>query len=60
MEEILEMIRTADATQVDFILEAAMKRKRELYPAWQIIYYAKKRGEKDDFEWLRAMISKME
>ncbi len=42
-EEILEAIEEADALRIDKYLDAAINRKRELYPAWEITYIAMER-----------------
>ena len=43
--EIIENIRNADANLMDIILDTAMKRKRELYPDWEIFYCAAQKGK---------------
>ena len=48
--EIIENIRKADAYLIDYILDAAMKRKRELYPDWEIFYCAAEKGKIDSVE----------
>lgn len=45
MTKLIREIEKADVFQVDRILEAAMKRKRELYPDWEIFYCAAQKGE---------------
>lgn len=41
VSEIMEM----DAEQVEYILDAAIKRRRVLNPEWEIFYCAAKKGE---------------
>ena len=40
IEKLLKEIEKANILQVDYILDSAMKRKRELYPDWEIFYCA--------------------
>ncbi len=42
---IIRAIARADAESIDPILEAAMRRKRALYPDWELIYAALPRQE---------------
>ena len=44
IEKLLEEIERANVFQVDYILDAAMKRKRELYPDWELLYCAAEKG----------------
>ncbi len=39
-EEIFEAIEEASAAEIDEYLDAALNRKRELYPDWDICYLA--------------------
>ena len=43
-EKLLAMIQKADAESIDYILDAAMRRKRELYPDWELFYCAAPKG----------------
>jgi len=45
MEELLKTIEAADTVQIEDILAAAMRRKRELYPDWEIVYCAARKRE---------------
>lgn len=42
--DILQLIAGADAQEIDYILDAAMNRKRELYPDWELFYCAAPKG----------------
>lgn len=42
-QEILTFLETAKPTTIEEVLEAAMRRKRELYPEWEIIYMSWKK-----------------
>lgn len=47
MDELIQAIDKADADAIDYILDAVIKRKRKLYPDWEIIYCAARKGETD-------------
>ena len=54
--DTIRHIRAANAAQIDDILEAAIRRKRELHPGWEIIYYAEEKGSMEGpEEWIRRM-----
>ena len=54
--DAIRYIRAANPEQIDDILEAAIRRKRELYPGWEIIYYAEENGSTEGAEeWFRRM-----
>ena len=40
MEEMIQKIREADKMQIGTLVEEVMKRYRELYPEWEILYYS--------------------
>ena len=42
---LIREIENADVFQVDRILDAAMKRKQQLYPDWEIFYCAAQKGK---------------
>lgn len=44
MDQVIKDIQKADVIQIDRILDAAMKRKRELYPDWELFYCAAEKG----------------
>lgn len=52
MREILSEIAQADEDSIEDILTAAMKRKQQLYPDWDIRYLAVPRtgGERQRYE----------
>lgn len=39
-EKLVAIIQNADAETIDYILDAAIQRKRELYPDWELFYCA--------------------
>ena len=41
---IIEEVMRMDASQIEYIMDAAIKRKRELYPGWEIFYCAAEKG----------------
>lgn len=55
-KELRYLIEGMSAEIIDEILLAVIRRKRELYPDWEIIYYAKRKGETDDPEELRWLL----
>ena len=40
LDELVEKIASADEEEIEYILTAAVERKRELYPTWEITYLA--------------------
>ena len=56
MKKVLESIRNADTTEIGDILEAAVQRKRELYPEWEMVYLALPKNDpqerKRTLEWV--------
>lgn len=50
LETVLKEIEGADTREIDYILDAAMNRKRELYPSWEIVYYAHAKEEAEKLE----------
>lgn len=40
IKRIIKGIKNADAETIDYILDAAIQRKRELYPDWELFYCA--------------------
>lgn len=60
LEELMKRIEQSDKEEIIDVLDAAMKRKRELYPDWDIIYYAGKKGEKDEVDVIRSLLRKRE
>ena len=45
MEEMLSAIARANEDEIEKILRAAIRRKRELYPDWEITYEANLKTE---------------
>ena len=45
LARLIREIENADVFQVDRILDAAMKRKRQLYQDWEIFYCAAPKGQ---------------
>ena len=45
IEKLVKEIENANVFQIDYILDAAMKRKRELYPDWELFYCAAEKGK---------------
>ncbi len=48
MKDILKFIQEAGAAEVDAIFEASFDRKRELYPQWDLFYFAMPREEGEE------------
>ena len=42
--KIIEEVMRMDASQIEYIMDAAIKRKRELYPDGEIFYCAAEKG----------------
>lgn len=45
IERLIEEIKKANILQIDHILDAAMERKRQLYPDWELFYCAAEKGK---------------
>ena len=45
LERLIEEIGKVNILQVDYILDAAMNRKRELFPDWELFYCAAEKGK---------------
>ena len=45
LEKMLNEIKNANTLQVDYLLDAVIKRKRELYPDWEIFYCAAEKAK---------------
>ncbi len=57
-EKVLEIIEEADAVWVDHFLDAAINRKRELYPDWEISYIAMgRKAGKETWEQVWRLLS---
>ena len=48
MEEIVNYIQNASAAEIDIIMEEVFKRKRKLYPDWDIQYLAVPLEDRED------------
>ena len=48
-EELVAIIRNAPAWEIDAYFDAAMDRKRELYPNWKILYAAFPTDEPENY-----------
>lgn len=48
MEEMIAAIMQANQDEIEKILWAAIRRKRELYPDWEITYQANLKGTGDE------------
>lgn len=54
MEEMISAIMRANEDEIEKILWAAIRRKRELYPDWEITYQANLKGAGDEITQLGA------
>lgn len=43
--KIVAEIMQLDAGQIEYIMDAAIKRKRELFPDWELFYCAAEKGK---------------
>ena len=50
MNNMVNIIRNADRGEIDEIFDAALRRKRELYPDWAIYYAAVPRNNREERE----------
>ena len=56
MQDILERIAKADTYDTDMIFQAALERKRKLFPGWEIVYCAEEKEKiKGPEELIRSM-----
>ncbi len=53
MEQIMERIKQANPEETNQLLNAAMDRKRELFPEWEISYLAM--PKKNTSQWKRTL-----
>lgn len=40
LAKTIEAIQHADAAEIDSLLDTALRRKRDLYPDWELLYFA--------------------
>ena len=50
LDEMVRKIGAADSEMIDMILDAAMNRKRELYPEWEMVYLALPKNDPQERE----------
>lgn len=53
MDEVFMKIEEAGLEEIDELLSAALDRKRELFPEWEIVYLAM--PKKDTQQWKRIL-----
>ena len=58
MQELIEIINNLKREEIDDILYALIRRKRQLYPDWEIIYYAGRKGERIELGLLSQLMGK--
>ena len=58
MEKVLKTIASLGVEEIDDILYAVIQRKRQLYPDWEIVYYACPKGGTDIPEEIRSLMQK--
>ena len=56
MEKVLKTIASLGVEEIDDILYAVIQRKRQLYPDWEIVYYACPKGDTDIPEEIRSLM----
>lgn len=49
MDEVIRAIERADVEDIQDLLQATMKRYRELYPEWKILYLSAKADAEDAY-----------
>lgn len=57
MDALIKAIGEANTEEIDDLLDAVIRRKRILYPEWEIIYYSRRKDEGEDPETLLAFLS---
>ena len=48
MDEVIRAIEQTDAENIQDVMDAAMKRYRELYPNWKMLYLSAKSDATDE------------
>lgn len=48
VQQVLNYIRQAEPGEIGDILEAAVARKRELYPEWEMVYLALPKNDPEE------------
>lgn len=60
MDLLLSQIYQADSIQIDTLLDAVFARKRELFPQWDIQYWALPKDDWDQRDQVLSFILEME
>lgn len=55
LKRIMRDIQKADAREVDEILDAAMARRKQLYPDWEMVYFAVPKNDPRERQLLKEM-----
>lgn len=50
LESTLQSIREANAKEIDEIMDAAMERRRQLFPDWEMAFFARPKKSLQDGE----------
>ncbi len=59
IDRVIRKIRVADCAAVDAILNAALNRKTQLCPEWEIMYFAFFRDQKEKWKKTVAAVLKL-
>ena len=57
-QELHEIIDNLEKREIDDVLYEVIQRKRQLYPDWEIVYYACLKGDTDIPEEIRSLMQK--
>ena len=50
MDEVIRAIEAADLENIQDLLQTAVRRYKELYPQWRVVFFTVKSDELDDDE----------
>ncbi len=59
MDEIMDLLETADTETIDEVFKYVLDMKRKAYPDWDIIYVSKKKGDAQQLKDTMAFLQKM-
>lgn len=48
LEKMMTRIRCADPEEIEKLISAVLRRKRELFPEWDVVYFALPKKDKEE------------
>ena len=48
LEKMMTRIRCADPEEIEKLISAVLQRKRELFPEWDVVYFALPKKDKEE------------